>query len=125
MKRAVLISLVLLVSAFAVSLALAQASGSFYLRRFSIAGGGGSQAAGGFELNGTVAQPAAGDLASGAFALRGGFCPGVLPPSVETPTATPTGSPGPAPTLTATLTPTPTATGIPSERKLYLPLTQR
>lgn len=55
---------------------LLPASGQYRLESFTIDGGGGTSAGGGYELSGTSGQPDAGPrLVGGAFALDGGFWP--------------------------------------------------
>jgi hypothetical protein len=54
------------------SLALAQ-SGGYDPSWWTVDGGGGPLAAGGYTLNGTVGQPDAGSLSGSGYTLAGGF----------------------------------------------------
>lgn len=77
------------------------------IRRFAIAGGGGSSQGGTTRITGTVGLPDAGQLSAGAVQISGGFWPG----SVGAPTPTPS----PTPTQTTTVSgPTPTPTSSPT-----------
>jgi hypothetical protein len=58
--------------------AFAQSSNTLALTPSVIAGGGGKSAGGGFELSGTVGQPAAGNLQGAGYSLAGGFWGGVV-----------------------------------------------
>ena len=51
----------------------------FAIDWFTIDGGGGFSAGGGFELEGTIGQPDAGILTGGNFELSGGFWAGAVP----------------------------------------------
>lgn len=48
---------------------------SYSIDWFTIDGGGGTSAGGGFTLSGTIGQPDAGRLSGGAYTLEGGFWP--------------------------------------------------
>jgi hypothetical protein len=94
--------------------ALAASLAEFDLGWHVIAGGGGRSSSVDYALDGSVGQPAVGELSSGDFRLGAGFWPGV---GAASPTPTVTGSPPPTatPTSTGTVSPTPTvtATGSP------------
>lgn len=48
--------------------------GGFEVNRYTIDGGGGTSAAGAFEVSGTIGQPDAGGvMTGGVYAVRGGF----------------------------------------------------
>jgi hypothetical protein len=53
--------------------ALAQAGGAFDLTWNTLDGGGGASISGSFKLQGTIGQPDAGVMSSGAYRLIGGF----------------------------------------------------
>lgn len=62
----------------AVSFTTAAAAQSYEMTWSSVDGGGIAGATGGpYELSATLGQPDAGDLAGGAYVLRGGFLPGL------------------------------------------------
>jgi hypothetical protein len=71
--------LALLVAAIlGASAALAQTGGGYDLTWSTIDAGGGSSAAGGYQLAGTLGQPDAGaTLSGGVYSLAGGFWNGV------------------------------------------------
>jgi len=78
-----------------------------------IAGGGGRSASANYIVNGSIGQPAVGELSSANYRLGAGFWPGIgaeTPTPTSTPTATPTGTVPPTATPTATSTPTRTST---------------
>lgn len=63
-------------TAFALGLALVPppaSAQSFALESWSIDGGGGTSAGGGFSVSGTIGQPDAGTLSGGGFTLIGGL----------------------------------------------------
>jgi hypothetical protein len=104
-------------SALLIPPSLAQSGGGFDLSHNTIDGGGATfSSAGAFALGGTIGQPDAGPLQSGAtYELRGGFWPGVLVRGGATPTPTATGSitvSTPTPSATSSLTATRTNTGV-------------
>ncbi len=55
---------------------VALASGTYELPWFTVDGGGGQSAGGGFTLVGTAGQADAGVLSGGTYTLAGGFWPG-------------------------------------------------
>ena len=79
MMRRIVIATVAVAAVFAVAAtALAQATNTFDVPWFSIAGGGETSSANGFTLNGTIGQAAVGDKQTGgAFTLTGGFQTGI------------------------------------------------
>ena len=74
MKRNIVTLTLALVLAFA-SVALA-GSVAYDLSWFTVDGGGGESAGGGYALAGTAGQADAGALSGGTFTLAGGFWPG-------------------------------------------------
>jgi len=56
-----------------VSTAFAQPAGLYDLSWNTIDGGGGTSAASGYTLTGTLGQPDAGTLSGGSYTLQGGF----------------------------------------------------
>jgi hypothetical protein len=60
--------------------------GQYALDRFTVDGGGGTSAGGGYSVTGTVGQPDAGIMSGGSFTLAGGFWPGLAVPVVGSPT---------------------------------------
>lgn len=66
----------LLVLASVLLAGAALANGAYDIPWFTVDGGGGESAGGGFTLGGTVGQPDAGAMLGGEYALLGGFWPG-------------------------------------------------
>src|SRR5687767_4645245 len=54
-------------------IASSAAAQNFSVDWFTIDGGGGTSAAGGFSVSGTAAQPDAGSMSGGTYAVVGGF----------------------------------------------------
>lgn len=84
MRRAIILSVSLIVL-FAFSMtALAQSGGSYTLTWFTVDGGGGNSGGGSYALGGTIGQPDAATMTGGAYALGGGFWGGgVVVPVAE------------------------------------------
>lgn len=57
----------------------AQGSTTYALSWWTVDAGGGSGSNGAYSLVGTLGQPDAGTLSSGAYTLKGGFWGGILP----------------------------------------------
>lgn len=73
MRRALVLSISLMVLfAFSVTV-LAQSSGSYTLTWFTVDGGGGNSSGGSYALGGTIGQPDAGSMSGSAYTLGGGF----------------------------------------------------
>ncbi len=77
MKRKLTFAMLILLvaSLLLTGIAAAQSSG-YSLGWFTIDGGGGTSAAGGYVLNGTIGQPDAGSLNGGPYSLFSGFWAG-------------------------------------------------
>jgi len=77
-RRVTRLSLVVLLAAFVLAPAVLAATGGTHdLSWWTVDGGGGTVASGGYTLNGTIGQPDAGTvLTSGSYALTGGFWAG-------------------------------------------------
>jgi hypothetical protein len=93
--------------------AIAQTGGPYVLRS-TLAGGGGISASGGYRVDATIGQPAAGLTSGGNAVVAGGFWGGVGAAAASTPTATVTGTVPSTPTATASPSPTQTATTVPT-----------
>jgi hypothetical protein len=76
MKRAILLSPIVLALLIAPIVA-AQGGGGYDLTWKTIDGGGGESEGGGYSLSGTIGQPDAGVLTGGGYTLNGGFWGGV------------------------------------------------
>ena len=59
---------------------------SYALDWSTIDGGGGTSSGGQYTLSGTIGQPDAGAMSGGSFSLQGGFWPGIIVPSTNSPT---------------------------------------
>ena len=120
-NRSVVLATLVVTAALATSV-LAQSSGSYNLRRFVVAGGGGRAADGDVELHGTIGQgwvgvstgpgirlssgfwwPEARSAPSGTPTVHGTVSPSATAHGLATPTILPTGA--------VTLTPAATSTG--------------
>jgi hypothetical protein len=73
-KKGVTLTLVVLLAFASVALA---GSVAYELSWFTVDGGGGESAGGGYALVGTAGQADAGALSGGDYSLVGGFWPGV------------------------------------------------
>ncbi len=69
----------LVAAALLVLAGVALANGAHELPWFTVDGGGGESAGGGFTLAGTAGQPDAGALSGGEYTLLGGLWPGAMP----------------------------------------------
>ncbi len=80
-RRMFVIVGIALVAVLAVTWTALAQTGALDVPWFSVDGGGGTSAGGDFTLDGTIGQPdAGGKLTGGAFAVEGGFIPGVAAP---------------------------------------------
>ena len=77
MKRTLLIATVLVLLLLVAGVAYAEATG-YTLPWWTTGGGGGTSAGGGYQLAGTIAQPAVGVITGGSYRLEGGFWGGAL-----------------------------------------------
>jgi len=113
-KRILTITGSLLAVLLLTAMALAASMSGFDLWWHAIAGGGGRSSSASYVVNGSLGQPAVGELSSTSYRLGAGFWPGIgaeAPTTpTSTPTATPTGTVPPTATPTATSTSTPTST---------------
>lgn len=72
-KTWLVLALLACLSAFLLSRALAAPASGYSLDWFTVDAGGGSSAAGNYQLSGGVAQPEGGVLTGGNYKLQGGF----------------------------------------------------
>jgi hypothetical protein len=57
----------------------------YQLSWWTVDGGGGTSAGGGYHMDGTISQPDPGFLTGGSYTLGGGFWHGLQPAEVEVP----------------------------------------
>lgn len=72
----VLALLAILIAILLLSVAYAAPDSSYILDWWTVDAGGGSSAAGNYQLSGGIAQPDAGSLSGGNYQLQGGFWQG-------------------------------------------------
>lgn len=73
MKRILLVASILLILLVGVSLVSAQTLDGYTIDWWTTDGGGGTSAAGGYSLSGSIGQAEAGEMSGGGYTVNGGF----------------------------------------------------